>query len=247
MASRLRVAVAGATGETGQSIMDPLLANPEEFEVFALARPVSVNKPILSAFPARGAIVKSVDFNATDALITALAGMHVVISCLLGLHDKIQIALRFVPSFFEPACPPRGVMKARDRKEDMLDRIQLLYLPYKFINFGWWYQLGLPPLPSGHIQTRLDYALNEIMGDGEAPFALVDKRDIGKYVARIITDPRTLNKMVFGNGEVWTQNRILDTLEEMAGEKLVRRNLIKEDMDDIISGAYNILATIPRT
>lgn len=90
MASRLKVAVAGATGEVGQSIMDALLSNSEQFvrhklllyscnksnmlarimarrsnqdsqEVFALVRPESVNKPVLSAFSARGAIIKSVD------------------------------------------------------------------------------------------------------------------------------------------------------------------------------------------
>lgn len=126
MASRLKVAVAGANGETGQSIMDALLANSEQFEVFALARPASVNKPVLSAFSARGAIVKSVDFSATDALVVALTGMHVVISCLTMLHHKEQMALieassqakvqRYVPSFFGPACPPRGVMKVRSER-----------------------------------------------------------------------------------------------------------------------------------
>lgn len=127
----------------------------------------------------------------------------------------------------------------------MLDRIKLLYLPYTVIDVGWWCQLSLPPLPSGRIQTKVEYALNEIMGDGEAPFAIVDKRDIGKYVARIIADLRTLNRMVFAYGEVWTQNHILDALEGKSGEKIVRQSLSKDDMENIISDAYKILATNP--
>jgi len=71
----------------------------------------------------------------------------------------------------------------------------------------------------------MEYALNEIMGDGETPFAVVDNRDIGKYVARIIADPRTLNRIVFAYGEVWTQNHILEILEEKSGEKVVRQSV----------------------
>jgi hypothetical protein len=81
----------------------------------------------------------------------------------------------------------------------------------------------LPKLPSG----RIDYAAMEtadgIAGDGNVPFALTDVRDIGSYVARIITDPRTLNRMVFAYNEVWTQNRVYDLLESLSGEKLERK------------------------
>lgn len=44
-------------------------------------------------------------------------------------------------------------------------------------------------------------------------------RDIGRYVARIILDPRTLNKMTFTCNEVLTQNEIYDVLERLIGEK----------------------------
>lgn len=104
----------------------------------------------------------------------------------------------------------------------MLDRIKLLYLPYTVIDVGWLYQLSLPQLPSGRIRTKVEYSLNEMMGDGGTLFALVDIRDIGKYVARIIADPRTMNKKVFAYGEMWTQNHIFDTLEEISGEKISR-------------------------
>lgn len=63
---------------------------------------------------------------------------------------------------------------------------------------------------------------NEIVGDGNTPLALTDLRDIGRYVARIITDDRTLNKMVFAYNTVLTQNEIFGLLEEISGEQITR-------------------------
>lgn len=62
-----------------------------------------------------------------------------------------------------------------------------------------------------------------IAGDGNVPFALTDLRDVGKYVARIICDPRTLNHMVFAYNEVWTYNQLYALLERLSGEKISRK------------------------
>jgi len=108
------------------------------------------------------------------------------------------------------------------QKEDILDHIKRLYLPYTAIDFGWWYQLSLPSLPSGRISPKAEYSTTQIVGDGNAPWALTDKRDIGKYVARIIVDPRTLNRAVFGYSQVWTQTEVFDLLEKVTGESAPR-------------------------
>lgn len=63
------------------------------------------------------------------------------------------------------------------------------------------------------------------MGDSKVPIALVDNREIGKLVARIIADARILNRSVFAYGEVWTQNRIIATLEEKSGKKIVLKTV----------------------
>jgi hypothetical protein len=52
------------------------------------------------------------------------------------------------------------------------------------------------------------------------PSALADIRDVGRYVARIIADPRTLNKKVHVYNEVYTRNQVYDLLEKLSGEKL---------------------------
>lgn len=56
----------------------------------------------------------------------------------------------------------------------MVDRIKYFYLPYTLIDVEWWYQLSLPPLPSERVKSKFEYAITEIIGDGETPFALID-------------------------------------------------------------------------
>jgi nucleoside-diphosphate-sugar epimerase len=78
-------------------------------------------------------------------------------------------------------------------------------------------------LPSG----KTDYAMMKpdkatIHGDGNAPNILTDLRDIGRFVARIISDERTLNKYVYTSGEVLSENEIFQIVEELSGESLQR-------------------------
>lgn len=107
------------------------------------------------------------------------------------------------------------------QKEQVFNHVKKLFLPYTIIDVGYWYQLSFPRLPSG----RVDYASFPqikvpIHGDGEAPNLLTDLRDIGKFVARIIDDERTLNKSVFCYGDVLTENQICSLMEDVSGEKL---------------------------
>ncbi|KAH8704636.1 hypothetical protein GQ44DRAFT_716493 [Phaeosphaeriaceae sp. PMI808] len=253
MSSKIKVAVVGATGETGASIVNVLLESPEKFEVSALVRPASVGKQAVVDYAQRGVIVKTVDLSeVTDAVVQALVGFDVVICCLTLVQAKEEITLieacskakvgRYLPSFFGPVCPAHGVLMMRERKEHNLNLVKRLYLPYTVIDVGWWYQLALPQLPSGKLQTKKEISLNEIIGDGKTPFALIDNRDIGKFVARIITDPRTLNKMVFCHNEISTSSRIWDLLEKLSGETIPRVYARKEEVEAKISRALEILA-----
>lgn len=49
------------------------------------------------------------------------------------------------------------------------------------------------------------------------PTALADLRDVGRYVARIIADPRTLNKRVHVYSELYAQNRVYEVVEGLVG------------------------------
>lgn len=61
-----------------------------------------------------------------------------------------------------------------------------------------------------------------IPGDGNIPNALTDVDDVGRYVALVIADSRTLNKMVFAHNEEMTANKAYDVMEEISGEKIQR-------------------------
>lgn len=108
------------------------------------------------------------------------------------------------------------------QKETVYNHIKQLFLPYTIVDVGWWYQLSYPRLESGKADYAMTTANNEIVGDGSTPTAVTDLRDVGRYVARIIADDRTLNKMVFAYNTVVTQNQIYDLLEEISEEKVVR-------------------------
>jgi hypothetical protein len=176
-----------------------------------------------------------------DVVISAIHYQSLQDEIPLAYAAKVAGVKRYVPCFFA-TVGPRGVMHLRDKvsfsffvtrtrlrshllkisrqKEDILDHIQRIRLPYTVIDVGWWYQISLPRIPSG----RLDYALlapaNTVLGGGNTPSALTDVRDIGLYVAKIISDPQTVQKKVFAFTETRTQNQICELVERLSGEKI---------------------------
>lgn len=111
------------------------------------------------------------------------------------------------------------------QKEKVLNHIKKIYLPYTLIDVGWWYEISSPRVPSGRVDYGLMAPMAYMFGDGSMPSALTSLQDIGLYVAKIIADPRTLNKMVFVYNELWTQQQIVDKVEELSGEKIERRHV----------------------
>ncbi|KAG5801591.1 hypothetical protein H9Q74_011021 [Fusarium xylarioides] len=126
-------------------------------------------------------------------------------------------------------------MDARDRKEAVLDHIQRIYLPYTVIDVGWWYQITLPRVPSGKLDESLVSPNNNIIAGGDIPSALTDVRDIGKYVAAIVSDPRTINKRVLAYTETKTQNEVHKLVEKVLGEKPEPTTLSKEQLEEMLA------------
>jgi hypothetical protein len=92
------------------------------------------------------------------------------------------------------------------------------------IDVGIWYQASFPTLPS----RRVDYASFlkpnvKISGDRNMKTAITDFRDIGPYVAKIITDDRTVKKFVLCYGELLSQEEIFAKMEELSEEKIERQ------------------------
>jgi len=107
------------------------------------------------------------------------------------------------------------------QKEQVLNHIKQLFLPFTFIDVGYWYQFSFPPLPSGKIDKYMFPGTNSKMrGDGTVPNLITDLRDVGRFVARIVADERTLNRYVFAWGEEMTEKQIYSVMEQVSGEKL---------------------------
>jgi nucleoside-diphosphate-sugar epimerase len=118
----------------------------------------------------------------------------------------------------------------KSQKLQILDYINQIYLGYTVVEVGWWQQLIVPKLASG----RTDHAQvlpleasphTTIYGDGNVKIGLTHLRDIGRYVARIIADPRTLNKKVYVYGELATQNEAVALMEKVSGEKIEMKHV----------------------
>lgn len=70
---------------------------------------------------------------------------------------------------------------------------------------------------------------------------MADIRDVGRYVAKIIADPRTLNKKVHVFNEVYTRNQVYNLLESVSGEKLDRQYVSLHTPNTTISAEGKIL------
>ncbi|TDZ35061.1 Isoflavone reductase-like protein A622 [Colletotrichum spinosum] len=245
----MKVAVLGATGETGSSIVSGLLASRDpKFEVTALIRPASLQKPETLALQEKGVKIAAVDLKGPEEdIIKQISGVDTVISAIVAnsLLDQIPLAnaakkagvKRFVPCHFGTVMPERGILGLRDVKEDVLNHIHTIYLPYTVIEVGWWFQITLPRLPSGRVDAAASPMEPFIVGDGNKKSAITDLRDIGKYVARIIADERTINQKVFAYTELRTTNEVYDLIESLSGEKTDRKYLSEEDLEAALAEA----------
>ncbi|KAI0364821.1 NAD-P-binding protein [Pilatotrama ljubarskyi] len=238
------VLVAGATGSTGRSIVKGLL-DSGNFRIAALIRPQSASKPAARELSASGVEIRLGDLtDGVPKLKEALAGVDILISAARAISDQKDImraakevgVKRVVPCDF--VTPGRkGVSETRDEKLAIREFIQELGVPYTFIDVGWWMQFVLP-LPA---RSKVPEAVKEwtyaLHGDGTHKTLVTDLRHIGTYVARVVVDPRTLNRAVMvwedektdveiheigerlsGDGEALKANRIY-----LSGEDLLRK------------------------
>lgn len=119
------------------------------------------------------------------------------------------------------------------QREKVLAEIKSLDLPYTVIEVGWWHFGFIPKLPSGRTDWAIalpDFIVNMIPGDGNMKTCLVDNLDVGRLIAKIIVDDRTLNQKVMANGDVLTFNEAFDIAEELTGEKPERKYVSRLDI-----------------
>lgn len=240
----LQIGLLGATGETGSSIFNGLVSSPEasDFHITALVRPSSLSKAANQALKShKNVSLRSLDLTASAEEITSsLQGIEILISAIGATDQLSQIQLataakaagvkRFIPCAFITVIPAGGIHLLRDQKQEVYNHIFQLGLSYTIIDVGWWYQISLPRVPSGKLDAVASIVSPEIAGGGNVLSGLTDLRDIGKYVARIMQDERTINKWVFVYNELWSQNAVYDLVEKRLGEKIDRTYLSEKDL-----------------
>lgn len=194
----------------------------------------------MEAIKARGInIVIGSLADSLDDLVTVLRGYDTIINAIsaatpqqlvLALTDAVAQAKpkRYVPCSFATICPPGGVMALRDDKEEIFHRVWYHKIPYTIIDVGFWHQISVPKIPSGKFDQFIARPENTIIAEGDVKSMLSDKRDIGRWVARIIRDDRTLNKKVFACSDVLSQNELIRVVEEKSGEKVELTHVSKE-------------------
>jgi hypothetical protein len=210
----------------------PILTDCHFQDISILVQPSSVNKPAVLKLKDRGFPIVVGDLTGSEQdLVPLLSGIDIVVSAIGPNAQLAQIPLvnaakvagvkRFLPCGFTTVCPP-GIMMLRDDKEVVYNHIFRQHLPYTIVDVGYWHQISFPRLPSGKSDYVAILPKNDVYGGGTAPNLLTDERDIGPFVARIIKDPRTLNKKVFTYSDELSANQIFDLMETISGEKIPR-------------------------
>lgn len=82
-----------------------------------------------------------------------------------------------------------------------------------------------------------------LFGTGNSKCATTDVHDIGKFVARIVSDERTLNRYVFCYTNEVTQQEVLTLAEKISGKKISLEPLSAEEVQQRIDGAKEIMMT----
>lgn len=126
-----------------------------------------------------------------------------------------------------------------------MNHLKKIHMPYTVIDIGYWHEIMTPRIESGRLDHRALYSTFFFVDEGSAPCATIYLPDVGRYVARIIADPRTLNRMVFAYGEVTTQRAAVDMIERLSGEKCPFKPVTSEQVAAAVrSGGLDLWAQV---
>ncbi|KAF3801953.1 hypothetical protein GCG54_00015176 [Colletotrichum gloeosporioides] len=256
----IKVAVYGAAGESAGLIVDQLLASTTPcFEVTALVRPSSISKPAYAKLAQRGVKVVAINLNGPDVeAARVLEGQDVVVASVppnaldsqlpLIRASKLANINRFIPTAFAMALDPNGISTVQPMKEKIYQELEACLIPYTVIDVGWWYNGFIPEVPSGktdHAIALPDFLRNLVPGDGNMKSYVIDNEDVGKFVTRIIVDPRTVNKRVMAAGASMSFNEMFAIAEELTGEIVTRKHVSAGELKSMIDGAATQVQSDP--
>ncbi|KAF4871422.1 Isoflavone reductase-like protein TP7 [Colletotrichum siamense] len=252
----VKVAVYGAAGESAGLIVDELLASTSPcFEVTALVRPSSISKPAYTKLAQRGVAIVAIDLEGPEVdAARVLEVQDIVIASVppnaldsqlpLIRASKLANIRRFIPTAFAMALDPKGISSVQSMKEKIYKELESCEIPYTIIDVGWWYNGFIPEVPSGktdHAIALPDFLRNLVPGDGTMKTYVIDNEDVGRFVARIIVDSRTVNKRVMAAGASMSFNEMFAIAEKLTGDTVTRKHVSAEELKSMIVGAASQL------
>jgi len=202
--------------------------------VIAVVRESSVSKPVVQDYRSRGAEIRTFDldnfqianaeklFEGVDTVIAAFQFTHAHTQYpLIEAAKKVGVK-RFVPCDWATPCI-KGIRRMFDTKLAVREHLQGSGVGHTFIDVGWWMQLLLPvhklELSIYPGVPQVNEFLKPKYANYDTRTAATDIEDIGKFVARIVDDPRTLNHYVFCWGDEITQGKVVETVNELSPVK----------------------------
>lgn len=224
----MTVALAGATGNIGTSVLEALL--DANFLVTVLSR-IHGNSSKLTPHPSL--TIKEVDFNSTTSLMDALQGAEVVISCLATLAIGSQNPLidasvavgvkRFIPAEFgmdsrNPLCAALPVCAPKAETQKYLHEKTLCNPRFSWTGvtnglfLDWGLRVGFILSPAKHTAV--------LYNGGDIPFSTTTLADVARAILGVINnqDP-TANRIIYIHSAVTTQNKLIQYAKEKDGKE----------------------------
>ncbi|KAJ5718378.1 NAD(P)-binding protein [Penicillium malachiteum] len=215
-----KVAVAGASGNLGLSIVNQLIKNG--FEVTILTRDSSQKFP-------PGIRVCRVDYNSSESLVSALSGQSAVVSALPRHALDIQALLidaaviagvqRFIPSEFGPdtsnfncaLLPPfQGKILAQEK---LKEKARSGELSYTIICTGPFLDWGLQ-----HGFMNIKEKRTMLYNNGDQLFSTTTLQSVGRAVCGVLMNPApTKNRLIRVHDVTTTQRKLLSIAREVTG------------------------------
>ncbi|KAL0948746.1 hypothetical protein HGRIS_008879 [Hohenbuehelia grisea] len=256
------VLIVGVAGRTGEPIARSLLESGH-FSVTGVVRPESLDKPIIKELQSLGVSIVPLDWqNASPEELQALfTGVDTVLSAChpAAIADQAKLVdaakasgvKRFVPSDWSPIAP-RGAMKLEDMKHSFHDYLFDSGIPYTLIALGTWYDGIFPPLPpyeppTAELKLLADKVYHSF-GKGKVKNTVVNRKNAGNLVARVVADPETIGKKVLVNEDEVSLDEVWALATKYAPQLApLRVPVSDEDVERIIREGTSAIGTFDFT
>jgi uncharacterized protein YbjT (DUF2867 family) len=228
----MKVAVAGATTGVGRCIAQSILDSGNH-QLIVLSRTT------IPALAEQGAVVRVVSYSYPESLISALSGVHTVISAT-GDHShsvEAQIALvhaavaanvvRFIPSGWSAMDGGADdIVELYRYKQPVLDALRQSTLQWSypengvFLNYFATPTKGIGPLKPLKFWIDVENCKATIPGDGNQRLVYTSVEDVGKFVAKALDVDQEWPKALRIVGASVTHNELVKIAEGVRGESI---------------------------